>query len=67
MHHTKAMGLAVVYDMYKECAEGGLALEWKVLKPVSYHKFHDILSRQMLQWDPAHQLYPGDKHMGRIQ
>jgi hypothetical protein len=67
MNHAKAMGLAVAYDMYKECAEGGLDPEWKVDKPLSYHKFHDLLSRQMLQWDPAHQSYPGDKNMRRVQ
>jgi hypothetical protein len=67
MNHAKAMGLAVAYDMYKECAEGGLDPDWKVSKPVSYHKFHDSLSRQMLQWDPAHQLYPGDKNMRRVK
>jgi hypothetical protein len=67
MNHAKVMGLAVAYDMYKECAEGGLDPEWKVDKPLSYHKFHDLLSRQMLQWDPAHQSYPGDKNMRRVQ
>jgi hypothetical protein len=67
MNHAKAMGLAVAYNMYKECAEGGLDPAWKCEKPVSYHKFHDILSRQMMQWDPAHQAYPGDKNMRRVQ
>jgi hypothetical protein len=68
MNHAKAMGLAIAYDMYKECAEGGLDLEWgKVEKPVSYHKFHGILSRQMMEWDPAHQKYPGDKNMHRVR
>jgi hypothetical protein len=49
---------------------GGLYLTWKCEQPVSYHKFHDILSwqmRMMHQWDPAHQLYPGDKNMRRVQ
>jgi hypothetical protein len=36
-------------------------------KPVSFHKFHDSLSQQMLQWDPAHQLYPGDNNMRRVK
>ena len=35
MNHAKAMGLAVAYDMYKECAKGGVNPEWKVDKPVS--------------------------------
>jgi hypothetical protein len=34
MNHAKAMGLAVTYGMYKECAEGGLNPELKVNKPV---------------------------------
>jgi hypothetical protein len=53
--------------MYKECAEGNLNPEWKIDKPVSYHKFHDILSRQMLQWNPVHQMYPGDKMMRKVK
>jgi hypothetical protein len=67
MNHTKVMGLTVAYDMYKECAEGGLDLEWKVKKLVLYHKFHDILSRQMMEWDPVHQNHLGDKNMRRVQ
>jgi hypothetical protein len=67
MNHAKAMGLAVAYDMYKECAEGGLDPQWKVNKPVSYHKFHNSLSRQLLQWDPAHQLHPGDNNMLKVK
>jgi hypothetical protein len=64
MNHAKAMGLAIAYNMYKECTEGGLDQEWKCEKPVSYHKFHNIFSWQMMQWDPAHQLYLGDKNLG---
>jgi hypothetical protein len=41
MNHAKAMGLAIAYNMYKECAERGLDVEWKVEKPVLYHKFHN--------------------------
>jgi hypothetical protein len=67
MNHAKAMGLAVAYDSYKECTEGNLDPAWKIAKPVSFHKFHDSLSQQMLQWDPVHQLYPGDKNMRKVK
>jgi hypothetical protein len=67
MNHAKVMGLAVAYDMYKECTEGNSDPTWKAAKPVSFHKFHDSLSQQMLQWDPAHQLYPGDNNMRKVK
>jgi hypothetical protein len=68
MNHAKAMVAAVAYDMYKECAEGNLDSDWKLApkEVASYHKFRDILSKQLLQWDPAYQMYPGDSGMRRV-
>jgi hypothetical protein len=63
MNHGKAMALAVAYDVYKECAEGNLNPAWKVDKPVTYKRFHDVLSRQLLEWSPVNQVYAGDKRM----
>ena len=34
--HGDAMGLAAVYGLYLECAEGKLQGDWKVDKPVSF-------------------------------
>jgi hypothetical protein len=66
MKHGKAMALVVAYDVYKECAEGNLNLTWKVEKPVTDKRFHDVLSRQLLKWSPVNQVYAGDKRMRRV-
>jgi hypothetical protein len=63
MNHGKGMALAVAYDMYKEVAEGELDPTWKITNVLPYHKFHDKLSKQLLNWDPLNQDYPGDKEM----
>jgi hypothetical protein len=59
-NHAKGITAAVAFDMYKEIAEGGLDPSFKVDKTVSNHKFRDILSMQLIQWDPRKQQYPGD-------
>lgn len=66
MNHGKGMALAVAYDMYKEVAEGELDPTWKITNVLPYHKFHDKLSKQLLNWDPLNQDYPGDKEMRRV-
>ena len=47
--------------MYLECAEGLINPEWKVDETVDFHTFRDILSKQMLSYDPKKQNYPGDQ------
>jgi hypothetical protein len=63
MLQGKATGIAVAYDIYLEAAEGDLRPEWKVPKPVSYHKFQDLLSQQMLEWNARKRKYPGDQSL----
>jgi hypothetical protein len=66
MLHAKAMAIVVAYDIYKECAEGGLDFTWKLVdalqKPnhVSFHVFRETLSRQMLTYNPNTPKYLGD-------
>jgi hypothetical protein len=60
MIHAKTIAIVVAYDMYLECAEGLLDVEWKVDKPVSFHVFRETLSRQKLGYKPEDMKYLGD-------
>jgi hypothetical protein len=60
------MTIATAYDIYLECCEGRLVLEWKVESPVTFHRFWDILSNQMLQYTPLKQKYPGNAQMRSV-
>ena len=42
------------------CAEGGLESEWEIEHLVDLWIFRDVLSKQMLQYSPTHQLFPGE-------
>ena len=59
------MGLAIVtaYDIYLEVCEGKLDQDWKVENPVDFWTFRDLLSTQMLEYDPKNCKYIGDTAM----
>ena len=61
MLQTKSLAIVVAYDIYKECAEGRIDSEWEIEHPIDLWIFRDVLSKQMLQYSPTHQLFPGDK------
>ena len=61
MNHAKALGIATAYDMHIECAEGNLNPDWKLDKPVDFHRFREKLGMQMLKYDPRERMYPGDE------
>ncbi len=56
------MGSVAAYDMYKEYCDGLLDATWKVdvKDRMLYSEFHMKLSKQMLEYDPKHNLYNGD-------
>jgi hypothetical protein len=60
MIHGKRLAVTVAYDMYLECAEGMLEQDWKVRRPVDFHRFREKLAIQMLQYSPKNNIYPGD-------
>jgi hypothetical protein len=60
MIHGKRLAVVVAYDMYLECAEGQLDPNWKLSRPVDFHRFCEKLAIQMLQYSPKHHRYPGD-------
>ena len=60
-----AIGLAIVlaYDIYLEISEGQLDSDWKLQYPVDFLTFRDVLSVQMLEYDPKNRRYYGDASM----
>jgi hypothetical protein len=60
MLHEKAMMIVTAYDMYIKFATSKLDPLWKVQKPMTFWRFRDRISIQMLQYDPQYRLYPGD-------
>ena len=63
MLHATALAIVIAYDMYLEVAEGKLNSDWKVTFPVDFWTFRDVLSLQMLQYNPKDRTYPGDDSM----
>lgn len=59
--HCKAMIAAAACDIHLECCEGNSSEDWKVTKPVSFHRFHEKLAKQQLRHDPRHRNCPGDE------
>ena len=49
MLESKDLMIVVAYDIYNECAEGGLKIEWKIEHPIEFCTFRDMLSKQMLK------------------
>ena len=66
VNHAKGLALTVAYDIYKECCEGKLHCSWTISDPVDFFTFQDVLSRQMCQYDPRKQHYPGDEKMRMV-
>ena len=62
-NHALSLAIVVAYDIYKEICEGHINPQFHNPNPVSFFSFRDTLSKQMLQYDPLHQSYPGDDKM----
>ena len=63
MNHCLDTKIASAYDIYLECCEGLIFTFWKVVNPVTYRKFREIISSHMLLYNPVQELYPGDHNM----
>ena len=57
MLHAMALGFVISYDIYLELVEGNIDPDWEVTHPVEYWKFRDVLSQQMLKYDPKKRIY----------
>ena len=63
MLHATSLAICVAYDIYLEIAEGQLDSDWKIRFPVDFWTFRDVLSIQMLEYDPKNRKYLGDESM----
>jgi hypothetical protein len=65
MNHAFAMCCVLAHSLYQECCEGAIEEEWKVpeKKIKTFFEFREILSTQLLKYDPKRLKYPGDSHM----
>jgi len=61
MLHAKALAVTVAYDVYLECTEGTLNIDWKQTKPADFYTFREKLAKQMLSYSPQDRKYPGDE------
>ena len=61
MNHAKKLAITTAYDIYLELAEGNIDPQWRVRKPVDFHRFREKLAIQMLKYSPANRQYPGDE------
>ena len=63
MNHGKKLAITTAYDIYLELAEGTIDPQWRIPKPVDFHRFREKLAIQMLKYSPANRQYAGDdKH-----
>jgi hypothetical protein len=47
----------------EQCCKGKLLQEWNVQLVETFHTFREILSSQMMRYNPANLRYPGDQLM----
>jgi hypothetical protein len=61
--HAQSLGIVAAYDMYMECCDGKLESSWKidVKQRMSFAAFRIRLSEQMIGYNSAMNVYPGDK------
>jgi len=62
MIHAKALAVVVAYKVYLECCTGSLVPAWKTT-PVTFHRFREVLAKQMLSYSPTKRAYAGDERM----
>ena len=58
-----SLAIVIAYDIYLEVTEGQLDVDWKLVYPVDFWTFCDVLSIQMLEYDPKNRKYLGDDSM----
>lgn len=60
MNHGKGFGVAISHDMHLECATGAVNPDWKVDKPIDFHRWREKLAMQKLQCNPKKLKCPGN-------
>ena len=63
MIHAMYLALVFSYDMYPEVEEGYHDQTWKDYNVFDFWKIYDIISNQMIKYNPTHWKYVGDATM----
>ena len=58
-----SLAIVVAYNIYLEKTEGKLNLDWKMIYPIDFWTFRDLLSIQILEYGSIKRSYPGDAQM----
>ena len=61
--HEMSPAVIIDYYMYIEVSEGELDQKWKEKNIVDSCTFHDLLSNQMINYNPTHHKYSGDANI----
>jgi len=60
MRHAKAITMCMAYQMYSECAKGGMDASWKRKYPMSTTAFRNQLLEQMYKYCSVDLEYSSD-------
>ena len=62
------MVIVLAYDMYLQCAEGKIRIEWFITENErkSFFHFRHLLSKQMLAYSPKILRHPGNEKMRNV-
>ena len=63
MLHAISIGVVFDYDMYLEVAEVYINQKWKDKNIIYFWIFRDLLSNQMIKYNPTHHKYEGENNM----
>jgi hypothetical protein len=63
MINAKKLAITIEYEMYLKLCEGELDKDWLIeeKKLMSFYEFREILSTQMMAYDPRSNKYRGDQ------
>ena len=66
MNHCLDITIASAENIYLDCCEVFLCPFWGVDNPVTYRNFGEILSSQMISYNPVQKRYPGYHKMRAV-
>lgn len=68
VNHCFSIAVIAAYDMYNECCDGDLDPEWAIPENerMSFSKFRQTMSKQMLAYNPVLEHYPGDNRFRTV-
>ena len=63
MLHATSVAIVVAYDIYLGVTKDKVDPDWSLNFPVYFWTFRDVLSIQILEYDPSRRKYNGDDAM----